>query len=224
MRRIINEPDDHAVEQAILLKESEGGEVTIIALGIEDMDGVLFTAAAKGSDQLIKLVGEFEDPINNHALARAFASVLSELNPDLILTGVQAHDDLDGVIGPLVAEYLGMPYIGYVSGIDVSGNTLNVRKEYPGGLIGEMEVTTPVVLGIQSAEQPPRYVAVSKVRQAMKTATIDERSTPELDLSGGPTVARMFQPEVGKRAEMLEGDVDQIAAKLVELLGELGVR
>ncbi len=87
-----------------------------------------------------------------------------------------------------------------------------------------MDVQTPAVLGIQSSEQPPRYVAVSKVRQAMKTGTIDELSVADIDSSGGAHVGRMFQPEASKRAEMIEGDIDAIADRLVELLGELGVR
>jgi electron transfer flavoprotein beta subunit len=223
MRLIINEPDEHALEQAIILKEREGGEVTVLGPSIEDMDGVLFTASAKGSDRLIKLVDNFELDVNNHALARAFTAAIGELNPDLVLTGVQAHNDLDGSLGPLVAENLGMPYVGYVSGVTASGDKLTVRKEYPGGLIAEMEVTTPAVLGIQSAEQPPRYVAISKVRQAMKTASIEEQAPSALDPSGGPTVSQMFQPQVGERAEMIEGDIDQIAVKLVELFGDLGV-
>ncbi|HEY47631.1 MAG: hypothetical protein AMJ88_09200 [Anaerolineae bacterium SM23_ 63] len=223
MRLIINEPDEHALEQAIILKEREGGEVTVLGPSFEDMDGVLHTAFAKGSDRMIKLVDSFELGVNNHALARAFTSAVSELKPDLILTGVQAHNDLDGSLGPLVAEYLGMPFVGYVSGVTTSGDKLTVRKEYPGGLIAEMEVTMPAVLGIQAAESPPRYVAISKIRQAMKTASIEEQSISELDARGGPTVSEMFQPQVGERAEMIEGDIDQIAVKLVELFGDLGV-
>lgn len=223
MRMIINEPDEHALEQAILLKESLGGEVTVIGPNVEDMEGVLFTASAKGSDRQIKLTDGFEVDANNHSLARAFASAIGNLQPDLILTGVQAHNDLDGAVGPLVAEYLGLPYTGYVAGMSASEGKVNVRKEYPGGLVGEMEVSTPAVLGIQSADQPPRYVAISKVRRAMKTATIDEQEAPAMDASGGPTVSKMFQPEVGERAEMIEGDIDQIAVKLVEIFGDLGV-
>lgn len=218
MRLIINEPDDHALEQAIILKEREGGEVTVIGPSVEDIDGVLFTAAAKGTDRQIKLTGDFDVEVNNHALARAFANVVREAQPDLILTGVQAHNDIDGALGPLMAEYLEMPYIGYVSGVVMEGETCNVRKEYPGGLIGEMQVNLPAVLGIQSAESPPRYVAVSKVRQAMKTVTLDEQTSSDLDRKGGPAVSRMFQPESGERAEMIEGDIDNIAEKLVEIL------
>jgi electron transfer flavoprotein beta subunit len=116
-----------------------------------------------------------------------------------------------------------MPYVGYVSGVAASDGKLTVRKEYPGGLIAEMDVALPAVLGIQAAEQPPRYVAISKVRQAMKTASIEEQTPSALDPSGGPAVSQMFQPQVGDRAEMIEGDIDQIAAKLVELFGDLGV-
>jgi hypothetical protein len=53
----------------------------------------------------------------------------------------------------------------------------------------------------------------------MKTVTLDEQTSPALDASGGPSVSRMYQPESGERAEMIEGDIDSIAEKLVELLG-----
>jgi electron transfer flavoprotein beta subunit len=223
LRLILSEFDNHAIEQAILLKERGGGQVTIVAPDTEGIDDVLYTAAAQGADRLIKLTGDFEKGVNNHTLARALTAVVKELQPDLVLTGVQAHNDLDGPVGPLLAGYLGVPYVGYVAGVAVSGGKAAVRKEYPGGLIAEMEVTLPAVLGIQAAEQPPRYVAVSKVRQAMKTAAIAEQPVAELDPSGGPTVGRMFQPEVGGRATMIEGDVDEVAARLVEIFKEMGV-
>ena len=112
--------------------------------------------------------------------------------------------------------------MGYVSGVTIENGKAVARKEYPGGLIAEMAVGLPAVLGIQAAEQPPRYVAVSKVRQSMKTATIEERAMPTPDFSGAPTVQRMFQPETGERATMLEGDEEEIAAKLVDIFKELG--
>jgi electron transfer flavoprotein beta subunit len=222
LRLIINEFDDHAIEQGILLKERFGAQVTVVAPEIEGVDDVLFTAAAKGADRLIKVKGDFTGT-NNHALARALATVVKELKPDLLLTGVQANNDLDGSLGPLMAGCLEMPYIGYISGVSLSEGKSRVRKEYPGGLIAEMEVILPAVLGIQAAEQPPRYVAVSKVRQMMKTSTIEERTASGLDMAGGPTVSRMFQTEAGQRATMLTGSPDEVAAKLVGIFKELGV-
>jgi electron transfer flavoprotein beta subunit len=97
------------------------------------------------------------------------------------------------------------------------------RKEYPGGLVAEMMVTLPAVLGIQAADQPPRYVAFSRVRQAMKTATIEELPVTGLDTSDGPIVSRMYEPEATARATMLEGGPDEVASRLVDIFRELGV-
>jgi len=221
LRMIINEFDDHAIEQAILLKEKNGGHVTVLAIDQEGIDEVLFTAAAKEADRLIKLLGDFEGA-NSHALARTFATAIKDLSPDLILTGVQAHTNIDGSVAPMLASILDMPYVGYISGVNIADGKAVARKEYPGGLIGEMEVSLPAVLGIQASEQPPRYLAVSKVRQAMKTASIEEQDAAELDPSGGLAVSRMFPPETTDRATMIEGSEDEIADKLVELFKEVG--
>jgi electron transfer flavoprotein beta subunit len=221
LRLIINEFDDHAVEQAILLKERGGGSVTVLGIESEGVDDFLFTAAAKGADSLIKLTGDFTNA-NNHALARAYAEVLKDLQPDLVLTGVQAHNDIDGSIGPLLAEILGAPYVGYVWGLTAAADHVTVRKEYGGGLIAEYDVKLPAVVGIQASEQPPRYVAYSKIRQIMGTAKIEERPIASLDLGGGTPISRMFQPEVTERATMLEGAPDQVADRLVAIFKEMG--
>jgi electron transfer flavoprotein beta subunit len=223
LRMIINEFDDHAIEEAILIKEKTGAHVTVLSTNLEGVDDLLYTAAAKGADRLIKLNGDIEGGVSNHALARAMANLLRDLKPDLILTGVQAHNDLDGTIGPQLAEYLSMPYIGYISGVTVEGDKVIVRKEYPGGLIGEMQVSLPAVLGVQASEQPPRYVAISKVRQMMKTMSVEEMDLGELDSSGAPVVKRMFQPEATSRATMLSDNPDDAAAQLIDIFKEIGV-
>ena len=98
-----------------------------------------------------------------------------------------------------------------------------MNKEYPGGLTAEIEVTLPAVLGVQAAEEPPRYVAVSKVRQVMKTVEIEEQEISQLDDSGGLAVTSMYLPEVAERAEMIEGDEEEIASKLVDIFKEAGI-
>ncbi len=223
LRLVINEFDDHAIEQAILLKERGEAEVIVVAPDAEGVDDALFAAAAKGADRLIKLVGDFEAGLNNHALARALAARVKAWQPDLVLTGVQTHTDLDGPVGPLLAAALDMPYVGYVAGVTVSDGQVTIQKEYPGGLLAEMTVTLPAVLGVQAAEEPPRYVAISKIRQAMKSASIEELAVAELDASGGLIVERMFKPETGARAAMIDGDEAEVAARLVEIFQEAGI-
>ncbi|MGD2027654.1 MAG: electron transfer flavoprotein subunit beta/FixA family protein [Anaerolineales bacterium] len=222
-RLIINEFDEHAIEQAILLKEKYGGEVTVLAFNSPDVDDILFNAAAKGADRLIKLTAGFEDSFNNHTQARSFGELLEQLQPDLVLSGVQAHNDLDGQIGPLLAAYLEYPYLGYVAGVESEDNRVIAYKEFPGGLTAKMEVELPAVLGIQASAEPPRYVAFSRVRQAMKSSVIDEEELKTFDTGGGPEISKMYQPETAERALMIEGSVDEIAAKVLRILKEQGV-
>jgi len=223
MRLILNEFDDHAIEQGILLKERHGGEVIVIAPDVEDVDESLFNATARGADRVIKLAGEFDLMAGNRVLAGMFAEVIRSLEPDLVLTGVQAHDDLDGQLGPVLAEYLGFPYIGYIAGVASQNGSLVVRKEYPGGLIGEFELSLPAVLGIQAADEPPRYVAFSKIRQAAKKTEIEEQLASVEEPGEGVRVGRLFQPEVGEGAEMLAGEVDTVVARLIEIFSENGI-
>ncbi len=213
----INEFDDHALEEALLLKEDLGGTVTVIALDGDDVDKALYTAAAKGADKLIKVTG-VDAELDNHKAAMALASVIKDMDYDLILTGVQAVDDLDGQLPVLLAEYLGLPHIEVVTGVKVDGNVATVQKEFSGGIVGEYEVDLPAVLGIQAARETPRYVPVAKVRRAMRSAEIEEVSANVGDVSSALTVERMFKPETGGGAEFLTGSVDEIAAKIVELI------
>jgi electron transfer flavoprotein beta subunit len=224
MRLIPSEQDEHALEQALLLKERYGGNLTVVTLDTGDVDETLFTAIAKGADRVVKVLGEgFAEGVNNHAASSVLQAALEGIPFDLILTGTQAADDLDGSTGPLLAARLGLPFVGYVTGVKQEDGGVVARKEYPGGLVAEMEVALPAVLGIQAAENPPRYVVTSLVMAAMKTAKIEEVEAGEADSSGAAEVARMYLPEPSERAEMIEGNVDHVADVLVTLLRERGL-
>ena len=223
LRLKLNELDDHAVEEGLLLKERYGGQVSVIALEDECIDEVLFTASSKGADRLIKICDYPTRNIDNHSLMQLFVPVLQELQPDLVITGVQAHNDIDGPIGPLLSEALGFSYTGYVSGITLDDGSVAVRKEYPGGLIAEISVKLPAVLGIQAAEHPPRYIAYSKIRQAMKTASIEVCPAATVHPAPGIMIDRMFQPTSGTIAEMIDGSPEIVADQLVKLFKELGI-
>jgi len=224
LRTMPNELDDHALEEALLLKERHGGSVTVLTLDSGDVDETLFTALAKGADQAIKIVGDgFDQGVPNQRLAGVFQGALAQLRYDLILTGTQAVDDLDGFAGALLAERLGLPYVGYVTKVVVEGGRFVARKEYPGGLNAVIEVTGPAVLGIQAAEKPPRYVVTSKVMEAMKSAQIDEVVAADVPADCELPIAAMAVPESGAHAEMIAGSVAEVADRLTKLLRDRGV-
>lgn len=219
----INEFDDHALEEALLLKEETGAQVTAVALDSENIDKTLYTAAAKGADRLVKVVDSFPPGVASHVAAKALAEALSGMSYDLILTGVQAVDDRDGQTGGLLAGYLGLPHVSVVTGVSLGDGTTTVYKEYTGGVMAEFEVDLPAVLGIQAARQTPRYAPVSRVRQVMRTAQIDEVQVGSVEVAAGSTVRRMFKPEKGTHAEMLEGDPEEIASTIIGILQERGI-
>lgn len=225
LRTILSERDDHALEEALLLKERYGGTITALVLDGADVDDVLFTALAKGVDRAAKIVGLEMIP-STRTLAQLFAQVLTTaagfLPVDLILTGVQALDDLDGQLAPLLAHRLGMPYLGTITqvAVDRAQGLATVVKEYAGGVRGEFEIILPAVLGIQAAEKPPRYVPVAKVRAAMKTHTVESIPAPTLEPLPPLPVVQMSKPEVIGHAEMLEGTPEAIADQIWHILVE----
>ncbi len=228
LRMILSESDDHALEQAVLLKECFGGSVTAIAPEANELDDALYAALAKGVDRVVKLAGLAAGG-STVALARAFAGVLKGGTlpaADLILTGVQAHDDLDGLLAPLVAHHLGLPHVSIVTRVQAAAGakTATAVREYPGGVHGEFEVPLPAVLGVQAAEKPPRYVPVVKVRAAMKSGRIEELDLSAAELPPAQLeVLRMEKPEVSTHAEMIEGTPEQAALRVCEILDARGL-
>lgn len=230
LRMILSESDDHALEQALLLKERHGGKVTVLAPDAPEVDDALFTALAKGADRVLKIT-DLDAGLTARGLGRACVQVL-EATPglmpaDLILTGAQAFSDLDAVIAPLLAHQLGLPHVGIVSqvAVDLAAGSVTVLREYAGGVRAEIEVPLPAVLGIQSAEKPPRYVPVAKVRAAMKSQRIESAGVPVMADGGEPLirVTRMVKPEAAGHAEMLEGSPEDVAGRICQILAARGL-
>lgn len=221
LRYILSESDDHALEEALLIKERAGGRVEVFSLETGEVKETLCTALAKGADRVVLVHTGLDSPPDNHTAAKTFASLLRGLPFDLILTGVRAIDDLDGSLGGLLAGFLDLPYVGLIRKVEIAGDSgaVLVEKEYPGGYAAELEVKLPAVLGIQAAEQPPRYVPISRLRQVTKTAKVDEQtvSPPAAQPVG---VERLFKPEEGAGAAMLSGSPEEIARKIADLLAE----
>lgn len=222
-RFVVSEPDTHALEEAVLLKERHGGTVTAVTLDLGEADNVLFTAIAHGADKAIKITGDFPESLESHHVARAVSSVLKGLKYDLVLTGSEAMDDLDGQPGALLAGLTGLPYVSVVNRVQVEGpEKLLLSKELPGGMLMQLEARLPAVIGIQSAEQPPRYIPVSKVRQVMRSSSI-ETKTSDVQFASTIGVNRISKPELSGKATLLEGGPDEVADRLLQVLQEKGV-
>ena len=97
---VINEFDDQALEEAVLIKEATGATVTAVGLRGDGIEQALRVAYARGADRVVVVDAGEIDPYDSRTAALAFAQAFRELAPDLVLTGVQTPSDVFGQTAP----------------------------------------------------------------------------------------------------------------------------
>lgn len=214
--------DEQALEEAVLIKEATGATVTAVGLRAEGIEDALRTAYARGADEVVIAEAGEIDPHDSRTAARAFAEAFRALAPDLVLAGVQTPTDVSGQTVPVVAATLGWPQANVVVGVTVADGVARVQQEYAGGRLAVLGLQLPAVVGVQSASQPPRYVSMSRLRQAMTEAqpqTLDVAAPPA---TAAPRVVALARPEPAAHATMLDGDAGRIAEQILAILHERG--
>jgi len=108
---IINPEDKHALEEALVLKETYGATVTIVSMGPPQAKDALREALSMGADEAILITDRAFAGSDTLATSKALAGVLKKLEYDIIFAGRQAIDGDTAQVGPEIAEHLGMPQI-----------------------------------------------------------------------------------------------------------------
>ena len=218
----LNEFDDHALEEAVLIKESSTARVTAIAFAGDGAERQLQTAIARGADDALLIEHDIEGVISARMDAHLLAQVLPDLGATVVLTGVHTSEDVYGQLAPFLAGALNWPTVNAVHGVAVDGGDLLVTQEYSGGFSAQFVVSGPVVLGVQTASKPLRYVSGSKLRQASGTVIAKASAALPADMVRAETDA-LERPQHGASAEMIAGDAAAVAKKIVAVLAERGL-
>jgi electron transfer flavoprotein beta subunit len=220
----VSEWDAQALEEALLIKDALGAEVIAAGLaGDPDIDQALYTALAKGADSAVKIAGAGDDSVMTGDRAALLAGYLAAEPADLVITGVQAVDDLDGQLPPMLAAHLGWPHVSVVVGLEAADGAVTVKQEFAGGLVHELKVSMPAVIGMQAARQTPRYAPITRIRQAMQAGGLREVTVSPAPPSPAPSVRRMYRPEQASHAQMLTGSADDVAEAIADLLRGRGL-
>jgi len=229
---VINEWDEYAIEEAILIKERLGGTVVAITVGPPEAEATLRRCLAKGADMAIRVWDDALEGSDGYVVAKVLANTIRAkgLKYDLILTGAQAADDGYAVVGPMLAEMLGIPHASLVKEERIENGRIVVRRELEGGLEEVVELKLPALLTIQTGINEPRYVSIRGIRMARK------KPLEVLDLSDigmspdevGPAgswleVEEMFVQPAERVAEILPGSPTEEATKLIEVLKARGL-
>ena len=225
----LTEWDRYAVEEAILLKEKQGGNVTVLTLGEEKSYESLQKCLAMGADDAIRLTDPAFTGSDGYATAKVLAEAIRKMDYDLILTGTQAEDDGYGQVGVVMAELLGIPHAALVNHIEVQDKKVRGHRELEGGLEEVFEILLPAVLTIQTGINEPRYVSLLGIRKAAKKeikvfgASDLHLKAEEVGLSGSDIrLEKIFLPQVSEGAEVLEGKPEEIALKVFDILKDKG--
>jgi electron transfer flavoprotein beta subunit len=228
--RDLNEWDDFSLEEAVKMKENAATPVEVVAVcvGPEEADEALRKCLAKGADRAIRVWDERLADADSIAIARVIAAVARREKPQLLLTGAQASDHAFASTGIAVAALLDFAHAAVITMLDYTpeAGSAVLRRELEGGLLHEMQIETPAVLTIQLGINTPRYASLRSIKQAaakpieVLTPADLEMASTEVGAAGSASrVRRMYVPEKG-RAQMIEGSVEEQAARVAQLIRE----
>jgi electron transfer flavoprotein beta subunit len=226
----INEWDDYALEEAVRIKEKQGGTVTAITIGADDSDSTLRKCLARGADKAIRLTDPKFEGSDSYAIAKILHSVIKTLHCDMIFCGVQSGDGGYAMVGPILAEMLKIPHATMVKKIELGTGTAKINRELEGGLEEQIEVKLPALFSVQTGINEPRYVSIMGIRKAMqkeiRLMRLADTGLTENDVGTAGswiTIGKMYVPPVEKQAVFLKGSPDEVAVKIAEILRSKGL-
>lgn len=216
---VMNPPDNFALEEALLLKEKLGeGEVVILSMGPSRVQKVIREGLAKGADRGIHI--EENDLIEKDPLiiSKQLSSVLKSENFNLILSGLQSDDTGMGQTGVLIGEILGMSTATLVIETDLKEDSIKVKRELESGWFQWVELPLPASISIQSGLNTPRYPSLKGIMGAKRKEIKIIPHSDQLQIQNVQSVNELSIPKTSKQTEVIEGDVDAIVSRLVDVL------
>lgn len=237
--RDLNEWDDFSLEEAVKIKEAAAAlaaaadaaardavEVVAVSVGPDEADEALRKCLAKGADRAIRVWDAAIEGSDSIAIARVLAAVAKREAPHLLFAGVQSSDQAFASTGIATAALLGWPHAAVVSSLVLAPGAQSAvfRRELEGGLLQEVQIQCPAVLTIQLGINTPRYASLRSIKQAaakpIEVWSLADAALGAADVGEAGSlsrVRRMYVPDKG-RAQLIEGDAAQQAARLAEII------
>jgi electron transfer flavoprotein beta subunit len=212
----MNEPDAYALEEGLRLREAHGGEVVVCSAGPSRVAQVIREALARGADRALHVEEESLASADAAMVAEALAAAARDEKFDLILTGLQSDDQGFAQTGVIVAERLGLPHATIVMEVQVTADSVRVKRELEGGWFQWVSMPLPAVLTIQSGINQLRYATLKGI-MAAKKKEIRQMAMPA-GLKPSQRIVALSVPQKSKRTELIAGSPAEIAAQLVSKL------
>jgi electron transfer flavoprotein beta subunit len=208
---VMNPFDEIAVEEALRVKEKQGGEVIVISIGASDVVEQIRTALAMGADRGIHVDAPgYLDP---DTAARILAKVAATENPDLLLLGKQAIDDDANQTGQILAALLDAPQACFAYKIEFEADAIKVGREVDGGLEW-VKIQKPAVITTDLRLNEPRYASLPGIMKAKKKEVkVFKPAELGVDIKPKLTVKKLSAPAARGGTKIVES-LEQLIAVL----------
>lgn len=221
---VLDEINERAVEEALLIKEAHGGEVTVAAMGPDRATDAIRKALSMGADKAIHLSDEALHGSDAVQTARALSKAIGTVDAvDLVIAGNEATDGRVGAVPAMLAELLGLPQLTYARNVETDGSTVKVQRETDAG-VTHLEANLPAVVSVTEKINEPRYPSFKGIMAAKKkpvsTLTIADAGidASEVGLANAGSKVVSSAPKPPKQAGQRVTDEGDGGTQVVEFL------
>jgi electron transfer flavoprotein beta subunit len=180
---LINELDEYAIEEALLIAEAHGGEVTILSMGPQKAAESIRKALSMGCDKAVHVLDDGLHGSDALATSQVIAQALTSIGFDLVVLGSESTDARMGVLAAMLSERLGVPQMSLASKVEVDGGAIRIHRQTDYGY-DKVEGSLPAVVSVVEKINEPRYPSFKGI-MAAKKKPVDTLSLADLGIDPG---------------------------------------
>jgi electron transfer flavoprotein beta subunit len=164
---LINELDEYAIEEALLIAEAHGGEVTILSMGPQKAAESIRKALSMGCDQAVHVLDDSLAGSDALATSQVIAQALTRIGFDLVILGSESTDARMGVLAAMLSERLGVPQMSLAGQVEIDGPAIRIQRQTDYGY-DKVEAALPAVVSVVEKINEPRYPSFKGIMAAKK--------------------------------------------------------
>jgi len=221
---VLDEINERAVEEALKIKESDGGEVTVLTAGPDRATDAVRKALSMGADKAVHITDDAIHGSDAVTTARILAKAIGTVGDvDLVIAGNEATDGRSGAMAGMLGELLGWPSLTHANELSVSGGTASVKRETDEGTC-DVTASLPAVVSVAEKINEPRYpsfkgIMAAKKKPVSKIGISDlGLDASEVGLAGSLVQVDSFAPKPPKSGGQKVEDEGDGGAKIAEFL------
>ncbi|HEX9777060.1 MAG TPA: electron transfer flavoprotein subunit beta/FixA family protein [Geopsychrobacteraceae bacterium] len=216
----MNEYDEFAVEQAVQVKEQQGGaaDVTVLSIGPDRVKEMMKKALAMGCDRGVHIADAQSHRRDPFAIASIIAEFAGDKGFDMIFTGLQSQDRGSAQVGVLVAEMLDLPALSTAVDFAFADGIITAKRELEGGMKAVVKAGIPALVTCQLGLNTPRYPTLPNIMKAKKKELLSLEVGDLLKVENLLKTEKMYFPEKKGGGLVLEGEVGDLADQLIKIL------